>query len=104
MDWKNSKIVGVIAAGALAVTLVFIIKYATRPSAGEYATFICASTGDTFRIKIDPDNQEYFDKYNVDEEVAAPCKICGKKDAYLAYKEPNGKWVKMKRALGDGHR
>ena len=104
MDWKSSKIAGVIAAVVLIIALVFIVKYVTRPAAGDYATFICESTGDTFRIAIDPDNQEYFEKYDVDEGVAAPCKICGKNDAYLARKDASGKWSKLEPDPGDqGH-
>jgi len=96
MNWKESKLVGVIALLLVIAAAAFIVLFLSRSGAGgPYEYFLCDSTGRLFRVQALPSNEDYVENYlGVEVAEAAPCKICGKKDAYRAIRGGGGKWIK----------
>jgi hypothetical protein len=95
VNWKESKLVGVVAfvlmIGALAVIVLFT-KSQMKQARLQY--YLCSSTGEVFSVDADPTNREYVEKYIPDYGNSVSCKKCDKDDAFHAYRHPEGKWVK----------
>jgi len=96
MNWKESKLIGVIALLLVIAAAAFIVLFLSRSGGGgPYEYFLCDSTGRLFRVQALPSNEDYMENYlGVEVAEAAPCKICGKKDAYRALQGGGGKWIK----------
>jgi hypothetical protein len=97
MDWKKDVKTGVLAAALVAVAIAVLVWFfvGTREKYPT-GTFICDSTGNTFSVVFDPRNAA--DDQYVTATAGRPvtCKLDGKRDAYLAEKDPTtGKWIKQ---------
>jgi hypothetical protein len=96
--WKRSTATGIVAALLIVASILVIGWFLKREKPkGVEMTFICEPSGQTFNVEViagDPASSAY----EVDPEIAVPCKLDGKQDAYMAWQDDSGRWRKLTRA------
>lgn len=97
MNWKESKIVGVVALLLVIAAVVAIVFFAkSQTGGGPYQYYLCDSTGELFKVPAVPSNKDYMRNYvGVGPGAPALCKICNKIDAFRAERAGGDKWTKQ---------